>query len=165
MTAPRTAVDDQLRAWARGLYTTEAATELLIRAHRGAFVHPSRPWIFREDDWCWIDFASIPDHLNALSGGEQRLLRIAASLGSSDPVINLGEEITGLDRPTLYLVLAAIAHAGGSHEQSGLAFDSHGRAAIIWEPSLQPWEARSKKSARHEHESAPGAGSHDSRSL
>jgi len=47
MTAPRTAVDDQLRAWARGLYTTEAATELLIRAHHGAFAHPSRPWIFR----------------------------------------------------------------------------------------------------------------------
>lgn len=52
----------------------------------------------------WIDFESIPDHLGALSGGEQRLLRIAASIGSSyAPAINLGDEVSGLDRATLRL--------------------------------------------------------------
>jgi hypothetical protein len=165
MTATRTAVDDQLRGWARGLYTTEAATELIIRAFNGRFATSDHPWIRPTSHGHWIDFDAIPEHLGALSGGEQRLLRIAASIGSSDPLINLGDEITGLDRSTLRLVLAAIAHTGGSHEQSGLVFDSQGRAAIVQEPSLQPWEARSKRSARHDHESAPGARPHDSRSL
>src|SRR6478609_7409806 len=31
-----TDITDQLRRWAHGLHTTEAATELLIRAHNGA---------------------------------------------------------------------------------------------------------------------------------
>ena len=43
MTASRTAVDDQLRAWARGLYTTEAATELIIRAFNGRFATTGQP--------------------------------------------------------------------------------------------------------------------------
>ena len=165
MTNSPNTVHDQLRAWARGLYTTEAATELIIRAFNGRFSTTDHPWIRPTDHGHWIDFDAISDHLGALSGGEQRLLRIAASIGSSDPLINLGDEITGLDRPTLHLVLAAIAHAGGSHEQSGLAFDSHGRATIVREPSLQPWEARSKKDARQECESAPWARPCDPRSV
>ncbi len=40
---------DQLRRWARGMYTTEAATELLIRAHRGALASIDRPWILAGD--------------------------------------------------------------------------------------------------------------------
>ena len=96
MTASRTAVDDQLRAWARGLYTTEAATALIIRAFNGRFATTGQPWIKPTDHGYWIDFDAIPDHLGAVSGGEQRLLRIAASIGSSDPLINLGDEITGL---------------------------------------------------------------------
>jgi hypothetical protein len=158
-------VHDQLRAWARGLYTTEAATELIIRAFNGRFATTGQPWIRPTDHGHWTDFDAIPEHLGALSGGEQRLLRIAASIGSSDPLINLGDDITGLDRSTLHLVLAAIAHTGGSHEQSGLVFDGQGREAIVRESSLQPLEARSKRSARHEHESAPGARPDDSRSL
>lgn len=111
--------DEQLhadpRAWADGMYTAEAATELLIRAFGGTMADPSRPWIRTSDRGHWIDFESIPDHLGALSGGEQRLLQIAASIGSSyAPAINLGDEISGLDRPTLHLVLAALAHAGAA---------------------------------------------------
>lgn len=47
--------------------------------------------------------------------GEQRILRIAASLGSDSPVV-LGDEISGLDCDSLRLVLAAVAHASGQHE-------------------------------------------------
>jgi len=36
---------DDLRAWARGMYTTEAATELLLRAFGGKFAAPGNPWI------------------------------------------------------------------------------------------------------------------------
>jgi len=75
-------VHDQLRSWAAGIYTTEAATDLLINARGGTFASPSQCWIRSSHDGFWIDFASIPDHLGAMSGGEQRLLRIAASLGA-----------------------------------------------------------------------------------
>ena len=106
---------DQLRQWARGLYTTEAATELLIRAHHSTFASIQRPWIKPTDNAHWIDFPAITEHLGALSGGEQRLLRIAASIGSDEATpVRLGDVVSGLDRPTLRLVLAAVARAGGS---------------------------------------------------
>ena len=62
--------------------------------------------------------SSPTDNLAALSGGEARLLRIAASLLGGDPVL-LYEAVPGLDREHVQLVLAAIAHANGSHEHSG----------------------------------------------
>jgi len=55
------------------------------------------------------------DNCGALSGGETRLLRIAASLLGGPPV-DLSRNLAGLDREHLQLVLDAIAHAGGSHE-------------------------------------------------
>lgn len=113
MTTIETEVHQQLRVWAAGIYTTEAATHLLIRALGGRFACPGRPWIRSTPDGCWIDFASIPDHLGALSGGEQRILRIAASLGCRDVFINLSDNITGLDPLTQRLVLSAIAQASG----------------------------------------------------
>jgi hypothetical protein len=39
----------ELRNWARGCYSTEAAVELLIRARGGRFVDPGQPWL-RTDD-------------------------------------------------------------------------------------------------------------------
>ena len=75
---------DQLRRWARGMYTTEAATELLIRAHKSTFASIHRPWIKPGDHGYWIDFPAITEHLGGMSGGEQRLLRIAASIGSDE---------------------------------------------------------------------------------
>ena len=105
-------VHDQLRSWAAGIYTTEAATDLLINARGGTFASPSQCWIRSSHDGFWIDFASIPDHLGAMSGGEQRLLRIAASLGCREVLVNLADNITGLDRTTHRLVLAAVSRAG-----------------------------------------------------
>lgn len=134
-------IDDSLRRWACGMHTTEGATELLIRAGNGTFVSIERPWIKLTDHGYWIDFAAITEHLGTVSGGEQRLLRIAASIGSDDAApVRLGDVLSGLDRPTLRLVLAAVAHAGGSHQHSSLKFDRDGRATIVREPSLLVWE-------------------------
>ena len=63
--------------------------------------------------WLLIDFAFIPNHLGAPSGGEQRILRIAPSLGCRDVFINLADNITGLDPLTQRLVMGAIAQASG----------------------------------------------------
>jgi hypothetical protein len=63
---------------------------------------------------------------------------IAASLIGDEPV-NLSDAVTGLDRPSLTLVLAAIAHANGSHEQSGFQFDDDGKARIVRHDALYGW--------------------------
>lgn len=104
---------EMLRSWARGINPLSAATELLIR---GGFAQSSRPWVLWDEDGLryWIDFESIPDLIGALSGGEQRFLRIAASLGAGVPV-DLSNDIAGLDREHTRLVLAAIAQANGMH--------------------------------------------------
>ena len=145
-------ITDQLRRWARGMYTTEAATELLIRAHNGIFASIEQPWIKPSDRAYWIDFPAITEYLGGLSGGEQRLLRIAASIGSDEATpVRLGDVLSGLDRPTLRLVLAAVAHAGGSHQHSSLVIGRDGRATITKEPSLFIWDGKAhspRRSAR-----------------
>ena len=149
MAESSTNVIANLRQWAHGMYTTEAATELLIRASIGTLVAIDRPWIKPTNHGYWIDFGVITQHLGALSGGEQRLLRIAASIGSDDaPPIRLGEAMTGLDRPTLQLVLAAVAHAGGSHDQTDLVVDRDGLATITKQPSLHPWNEQTRPTGR-----------------
>lgn len=114
-----TEVHEALRRWAKGLYPLEAGVELLIRAFDGRFANPSQPWVQQGDDpgWWWIDVEQMTeDNYGALSGGETRLLRIAASLLGGPPV-DLSRNLAGLDRQHLQLVLDAIAHAGGSHER------------------------------------------------
>lgn len=111
-------IADALREWAKGIYPTESAVELLIRTG----LAEAGPWLRRNsefsDRW-WIDADQINDDvIGVYSGGQQRLLRIAAALLGGQPV-NLYEDVPGLDRQHLAQVLAAIAHAGGSHEHSG----------------------------------------------
>lgn len=102
-----------LRSWANGLNTYVAATEILIRA---GWAQPWRPWIHEEDGRPWVDFAAIPDLIGAYSGGEQRILRIAASLAESDVRISLGDNLAGLEHWHVRLALAACAHAAGYGE-------------------------------------------------
>ena len=123
---------DDLRAWARGMYTTEAATEMLLKAFGGKFAAPGNPWIHTSTEpegpnqvSAWIDFAAIPDEVGPLSGGERRFLMLAASLAEDIPVV-LGDVVPGLDRESLDLVLAAIAHAGGSHQHADIRFNEDG---------------------------------------
>lgn len=57
---------DDLRAWARGSYTIEAGTELLLRAFSGAYAEVGNPWIHPSNTphdgyplGPWIDFADL----------------------------------------------------------------------------------------------------------
>lgn len=146
-TPTETQLTDALRAWAKGIYPTEAAVELLIRSGLSSAGYP---WVQRNldspDRW-WVDADQInADTIGAYSGGQQRVLRIAAALLGAEPV-DLFEDVPGLDREHLALVLAAIAHAGGSHEHSGeLQPDPAGkwnlngvRHGFRRLPSLYPW--------------------------
>lgn len=138
---------DDLRAWARGMYTTEAATELLLKAFGGKFAAPGNPWVHTSTEpegpgqvRAWIDFAAIPEEVGPLSGGERRFLMLAASLAEDVPVV-LGDLVSGLDRENLDLVLAAIAHAGGSHQHSDIRFNEDGSMSLGkgYLDSLHPW--------------------------
>jgi hypothetical protein len=63
-----------------------------------------------------VDFAAAAGALKAgmlpCSGGEGRVLRIAASIGEGVPV-DLQEAVTGLDENSAGLAAAAVLHAAG----------------------------------------------------
>lgn len=142
-----------LRAWARGIYPLEAGVELLIRTSVGRFASATQPWIRpgKDPGWWWIDVTEMNEsNFGVLSGGEARMLRITASLLGGAPV-DLSTAIPGLDRNHVQLVLAAVAHASGSHEHTGgLLPDPQGRLVgrdgiirMSFERlgSLYPWPA------------------------
>jgi hypothetical protein len=112
-----------LRAGADGLYAAEAAAGLII-AHE--------TWLDREDfarfittgtsisdpdavlasiDWeaaiSALDAGQFPS-----SGGERRMLHLAASLACDIPV-RLGDAITGIDSRSIALLVRVILHASG----------------------------------------------------
>jgi hypothetical protein len=122
-----------LRAWANGLYTCEAAVELLIGhgvwLHRKSFL--SRCVDAVDDGWfngedvamAFIDWeaarAGLDDDQLPGSSSELRMLRLAISLagGDTDPTAApLAELIPGLDHTNAALVLESIAHLAGWHE-------------------------------------------------
>lgn len=116
-----------LRAWARGIYPLEAAAELLIRANHGQLVRG--PWVTPlKAGFCRIDPDGL-NHAGYLSGGERRVLDIVASLVGDERPVALYDALPGLDRDTVALVLAAVAHANGSHEHSRIVPDPDGRWA------------------------------------
>lgn len=83
--------------------------------------------------WIEVDTAVREGRL-AGATGQLRLLRAAASLADGQPVA-LEELAAGLDRADLTLLLAAIAHAAGSHEHPSAG--GHGSVA----DPLVPWPA------------------------
>ncbi|QNE48706.1 hypothetical protein F1C58_16745 (plasmid) [Glaciihabitans sp. INWT7] len=128
---------DALRGWARGMTTLVAATELLIRA---GFAGSGRPWVRYDNDAHrpWIDFDEIPNLCGAMSGGEQRLLRIAASIGGTT-LIDLGSEVAGLDRRLTELVSVAIIHAAGFTEPTrNIVWEGDDRV-VVTVPPLAQW--------------------------
>lgn len=131
--------EQALRDWARGLLPLEAATELLIR---GGFAGASRPWVRHHEDGGtpWIDFASVVEYTGGMSGGERRYLRIAASLGGDSPII-LADDLAGLDREHLALVLAAIAHTGEAHKPGRTIELIDGQPQFVNVPPLYTWPA------------------------
>lgn len=128
-----------LRAWAAGSYTSEAAVELVIRAFGGQLL--DGPWIAPASGArAWFDAAAVAE-AGYLSGGQRRVLQIAASVAEPGHSIDLADVLPGLDRDAAALVLAAIAHAAGTHEHGDIeirngAMTNHGPL-----PSLYPWPA------------------------
>jgi ADP-ribose pyrophosphatase YjhB (NUDIX family) len=111
----------QLRAWARGIYPDEAGVELLIGhavfLHRADFTSGfiTTPASSDGTPLAVIDWPAAITALEAglpCSGGEQRMLRLAASLAGGIPV-NLRDTLTGIDDRNLALVIDAFRHASG----------------------------------------------------
>ncbi|MCB5280320.1 hypothetical protein [Arthrobacter sp. ES1] len=139
--------EEQLRTWAKGSYPLVAATELLLRAFGGRFAREGNPWVIKDPAHgnIWIDFEQIPENVGGLSGGERRFLLLTASLAGVGVVVELGEVLPGLDREVLNLVLAAVAHAGGSHEHSDIVEHADGTLTLGsrgYLPPLYPWPER-----------------------
>ena len=113
-----------LRACARGFYPAEASVELLIG--HGSFL--ARSDFTRRFIWlgtsisdgittmAQIDWPAVITALDAgelpCSGGERRILQLAASLAAGIPV-DLRDAVTGLDDHNIRLLLTAISHASG----------------------------------------------------
>ena len=120
-----------LRAWAAGLYTSEAAVELLI-AHgiwlrRRDFLTAAVAAV--DDGWtrdgaapmASIDFdaalALLDDEHTHASTSEAGILRLVASLADpAFPAWPLAACVPGLDATNAGLVLDAVAHLAGWHE-------------------------------------------------
>jgi hypothetical protein len=108
-----------LRAGAAGLYALEGGTGLVIahgtwtsRQDFGCFIHhgPGTAAIDWEAAVAALDAGLLP-----ASGGEKRMLRLAASLAGDVPV-RLGDAVTGIDRRNADLVIAAVLHATGRRQ-------------------------------------------------
>ena len=111
-----------VRAGAAGLYSLEAACDLVISAG----------WLRRDDFACFvstatsitgsatelahIDWQNVISSRNAgflpCGSGENRILRLAASIAAGIPV-DLNDALCGLDQASIALVVRAVRHANG----------------------------------------------------
>ncbi len=117
-------LSDALRACARGIHPLEAGTGLLIDC--GSWLHcddftsqfittgtriSDGTTALAATDWEAAIAALHAGELPA-SGGERRMLLIAASIAGGIPV-SLYDVLPGIDRRNASLVIGAIAHAAG----------------------------------------------------
>ena len=119
MTSPA-ALTAGLRTHAQGLCCLEAAAELVIAQswlHRDDFT--SRFVTLHQDTGgrraAVIDWPAVVGALGTslpCSGGEQRMLKITASLAGGIPV-DLRDTLTGLDDRNIQLLITAIRRASG----------------------------------------------------
>ena len=111
-----------VRAGAAGLYSLEAACELVIGSG----------WLHRDDFSSFV--STVTSITNAVTGlahidwqavissrdagllpcgsGENRILRLAASIAVGIPV-DLNDALSGLDQSSIALVVRAVRHANG----------------------------------------------------
>jgi ADP-ribose pyrophosphatase YjhB (NUDIX family) len=117
----------QLRAWADGIYPDEAGVELLIGhavfLHRADFTSRfiTTPASSDGTPLAVIDWPAVIAALDGslpCSGGENRMLRLAASLAAGIPV-SLRDALTGIDGRGTQLVVQAVLHASGHQPSSG----------------------------------------------
>ena len=119
---PEPGIAGAVRAGAAGLYSLEAACELLI----------STGWLHHDDFTRFISTGtSLTDGVTELahidwqsaitsrdtgllpcSSGENRILRLAASIAAGIPV-DLNDALSGLDQASIGLVVQAVRHANG----------------------------------------------------
>jgi hypothetical protein len=111
-----------LRTQVTGIYALEAGVELLIGhdmfLRRAEFcdrflTHTTTddPVLITNIDWPALSFALDNGHL-PYSSGELKILRLAASLADNTP-LSLRDNLTGLDRDNVDLLITAIRHATG----------------------------------------------------
>jgi hypothetical protein len=118
-----------LRAAAGGLHPDEATAALIIshgtylgrddftrHLHTGASISDGIPM-------AWIDWDGVITALGngqlPFSGGERRILRIAASLAAGH-LVDFRDAIPGFGQHNLHLLTTAIRHAAGQrHQQPG----------------------------------------------
>jgi len=143
-TLDATQTADRLHDWATGTHPMAAAVELLIRAFDGRFARPDQPWIRIEaTGYVWLDDDALHANLGPLSGGERRVLEVVCALIEPSRSLQLADTLTGLDRTNLDLVLAACAHAAGSHEHAEMTVNPVTlQARITTLGSAHPWPRR-----------------------
>ena len=113
---------DAIRVGAAGLYSLEAACELVISAgwlHRDDFARFVTTGTALTDgvaELAHIDWRSVVSSRDAgllpCSSGENRILRLAASIAGGIPV-DLNDALSGLDQASISLVVRAVRHANG----------------------------------------------------
>ena len=113
-----------LRACARGIYPLEAGVDLLIshgswldrQDFQDQFIHTGISITDGVTEMAEMDWQAAISTLDArhlpCSGGEERMLRLAASLADGIPV-SLREALTGIDHRNIELVITAVLHAWG----------------------------------------------------
>jgi hypothetical protein len=122
--SPGPSLPAALRACAHGLYPLEAGVDLLIGhacwLHRqdftDQFIHSGISITDGVTTMAEIDWPTAVSALDArelaCSGGEERMLRLAASIASGIPV-SLRDTLTGIDHRNIELVVTAVLHAWG----------------------------------------------------
>jgi hypothetical protein len=91
----------ELRNWARGCRSTEAAVELLTRARRGRFVEPGQPWLRTDDRGItWLDAQVMGRSPHGVSSGEHHILALVEALAIGKPLEDVGGLMASLD-PTI----------------------------------------------------------------
>jgi len=89
--ANRGGVAAELRNWAQGCHSTEAAVELLIKACGGRFVDPGQPWLRTDDRGItWLDAQVIARYSHAVSSGERHILALVEALALGKPLEDVG---------------------------------------------------------------------------
>ena len=113
---------DALRAGAAGLYSLEAACDLVISTgwlRRGDFTRFISTGTSLSDgvtEMAHIDWQAVitsrETGLLPCSSSENRVLRLAASIADGIPV-DLNDALTGLDQTRISLIVTAVRHANG----------------------------------------------------
>ena len=111
MNNPTTTLAERLVNSAKGYYPAESAALIITQAIRGILPDKLAPAINDHPDVgrAFIDWEHAVEISGAFSGGERRIINLAASLASPHN-INAGDVLSGLDDTNARIVLEGLAH-------------------------------------------------------